>query len=77
MGRRNWCQVDWNPKNGELVFDLRVEKEKGVGTTVGYVVDSELRDGDGTHSHLLQLSHSCTCAQLAPELNFLRYCDPA
>ncbi|KAF8352304.1 hypothetical protein F5887DRAFT_23349 [Amanita rubescens] len=36
MGRRNWCQVDWNSKNGELVFDLRVEKEKGVGTTVSY-----------------------------------------
>jgi hypothetical protein len=38
MGKRNWCQVDWNPQNGELVFDLRIEKEKGVGTTVGYVV---------------------------------------
>ena len=38
MGKRNWCQVDWNPQNGELVFDLRIEKEKGVGMTVGYVV---------------------------------------
>jgi hypothetical protein len=51
MGRRNWCQVDWNPKNGELVFDLRIEKEKGVGTTVRYVVYSELHDRDRTHFH--------------------------
>ena len=41
MGKRNWCQVDWNPQNGELVFDLRIEKEKGVGTTVGYVVGQQ------------------------------------
>ncbi|KAM6500879.1 hypothetical protein JOM56_003893 [Amanita muscaria] len=36
MGKRNWCQVDWDPYSGELVFDLRVEQKKGVGTTVGY-----------------------------------------
>ncbi|KAK2460600.1 hypothetical protein APHAL10511_007070 [Amanita phalloides] len=36
MGRRNWCQVDWNPNSGELVFDLRIESQKGKGTTIGY-----------------------------------------
>ncbi|KAF8626225.1 hypothetical protein AX15_004912 [Amanita polypyramis BW_CC] len=37
MGRRNWCQITWESSTGELIFDLRVEKEKGIGTTVGYV----------------------------------------
>ncbi|KAJ7738523.1 hypothetical protein DFH07DRAFT_84470 [Mycena maculata] len=38
MGRRNWCQVKW--ENGDWVFEIRVEKEKGVGQTVGYSVRS-------------------------------------
>ncbi|KAG6831193.1 hypothetical protein H0H92_012333 [Tricholoma furcatifolium] len=38
MGRRNWCGVVWDERTGELVFDIRVEKEKGLGETVGYVV---------------------------------------
>jgi hypothetical protein len=38
MGRRNWCAVDWDPASGDLVFDIRVEKEKGYGHTVGYVI---------------------------------------
>ncbi|PFH52428.1 hypothetical protein AMATHDRAFT_74220 [Amanita thiersii Skay4041] len=38
MGKRNWCQIEWDPCNGELVFDLRVEKEKGLGDTVSYPV---------------------------------------
>ncbi|KAF5365719.1 hypothetical protein D9758_003279 [Tetrapyrgos nigripes] len=37
MGRRNWCQVSWDEGSGDLIFDLRVEKEKGAGTSVGYV----------------------------------------
>ena len=37
MGRRNWCQVDWDQQTGELNFDIRVEKEKGLGETVGSV----------------------------------------
>jgi hypothetical protein len=37
MGRRNWCQVDWDQLTGELNFDIRVEKEKGLGETVGCV----------------------------------------
>ncbi|TFK42983.1 hypothetical protein BDQ12DRAFT_677131 [Crucibulum laeve] len=38
MGQRNWCQVDWDTQTGELVFDIRVEKEKGYGVTAGYPV---------------------------------------
>jgi hypothetical protein len=37
MGQRNWCSVNWDQATGDLVFDIRVEKEKGIGTTVGYV----------------------------------------
>jgi hypothetical protein len=36
MGRRNWCSIRWDQKTGELSFDIRVEREKGVGETVGY-----------------------------------------
>jgi len=36
MGRRNWCQVHWD--EGDLVFEIRVEKEKGYGETVGYSI---------------------------------------
>ncbi|KAF8162955.1 hypothetical protein B0H34DRAFT_301294 [Crassisporium funariophilum] len=36
MGRRNWCSVVWEPTTGELIFDIRVEIEKGHGVTVGY-----------------------------------------
>ncbi|KAF8061567.1 hypothetical protein FPV67DRAFT_1563868 [Lyophyllum atratum] len=38
MGRRNWCKVVWEPQTGDLIFDIRVEKEKGLGETVGYSV---------------------------------------
>ena len=37
MGKRNWCAVNWDPASGDLIFDIRVEKEKGHGQTVGYV----------------------------------------
>lgn len=37
MGRRNWCSVRWDNATGDLEFDLRVEKVKGLGTTVGWV----------------------------------------
>ena len=36
MGKRNWCSVKWEP-SGNLVFDIRVEKQKGGGQTVGCV----------------------------------------
>lgn len=36
MGRRNWCSVRLENSTGELSFDIRVEKQKGVGETVGY-----------------------------------------
>ncbi|GLB35393.1 hypothetical protein LshimejAT787_0209580 [Lyophyllum shimeji] len=38
MGRRNWCKVEWDPQTGDMIFDIRVEKEKGLGETVGYSV---------------------------------------
>jgi len=38
MGRRNWCSVDWDQVTGDLIFDIRVEKAKGIGKTVGYAV---------------------------------------
>ncbi|KAF7304654.1 C-CAP/cofactor C-like domain-containing protein [Mycena kentingensis (nom. inval.)] len=36
MGQRNWCQVWW--EEGDWVFDIRVEKQKGAGETVGFSV---------------------------------------
>ncbi|TFK55220.1 hypothetical protein OE88DRAFT_1780304 [Heliocybe sulcata] len=38
MGRRNWCAVRWDQASGDLVFDICVEKEKGLGITVPYQV---------------------------------------
>ncbi|KAG9318865.1 adenylate cyclase associated N terminal-domain-containing protein [Chiua virens] len=38
MGRRNWCATWWDQSSGELVFDIRVEKGKGLGESVGYLV---------------------------------------
>lgn len=35
MGKRNYCMVNWEEQTGDLVFDIRVEKEKGYGETVG------------------------------------------
>ncbi|KIY51015.1 hypothetical protein FISHEDRAFT_37727 [Fistulina hepatica ATCC 64428] len=40
IGRRNYCQIDWDAKTGDLVFDIRLEKEKGIGQTVGRVYSS-------------------------------------
>ena len=37
LPRRNYCIVSYDEGSTSLVFDIRVEKEKGVGTTVGYV----------------------------------------
>jgi len=36
MGRRNWCSVMRDDMTGELEFDIRIEKVKGHGVTVGY-----------------------------------------
>ncbi|KAH7912158.1 hypothetical protein BJ138DRAFT_1005044 [Hygrophoropsis aurantiaca] len=38
MGRRNWCAAWWDFHTGEMVFDIRVEREKGVGDSVSYPV---------------------------------------
>ena len=37
MGARNWCSVKWSSSTGDLVFDIRVEKKRGWGETVGCV----------------------------------------
>ena len=42
MGRRNWCKVQYNDRTGEIQFDIRIEREKGVGKTVGYVYISNV-----------------------------------
>ncbi|KAF9484877.1 hypothetical protein BDN70DRAFT_871851, partial [Pholiota conissans] len=36
MGRRNWCSVEQDEQTGAMVFDIRVEREKGGGVTAGY-----------------------------------------
>ncbi|KAI0274398.1 hypothetical protein BGY98DRAFT_993844 [Russula aff. rugulosa BPL654] len=38
MGRRNWCSITLTQPSGDLLFDIRVEKETGYGETVGYSV---------------------------------------
>jgi len=35
MGRRNWCEITLEDTSGDLLFDIRVEKKKGYGETVG------------------------------------------
>ncbi|KAI9511315.1 hypothetical protein F5148DRAFT_1274284 [Russula earlei] len=35
MGRRNWCSITLKEPSGDLSFDIRVEKAKGRGETVG------------------------------------------
>lgn len=38
MGRRNWCSIVYDDPSGDFIFDIRVEREKGVGETVGCVL---------------------------------------
>ncbi|WFD32997.1 hypothetical protein MSPP1_004054 [Malassezia sp. CBS 17886] len=38
IGARNWCSVELNEATDELLFDLRVEKEKGSGEVKVYTV---------------------------------------
>ncbi|KAK7054953.1 hypothetical protein VNI00_003416 [Paramarasmius palmivorus] len=40
MGQRNWCLTSWDESTGDLIFDIRVEIEKGCGRTIGYPVRS-------------------------------------
>jgi len=35
-GARNYSTVEWDARTGELVFEIRVEKQKGQGETEGY-----------------------------------------
>ena len=34
-GSRNYVAVDWESNTGELKFDIRVEKQRGIGETEG------------------------------------------
>ena len=36
-GSRNYVTVDWEANTGELKFDIRVERERGIGETDGCV----------------------------------------
>jgi len=57
MGKRNWCAVDRDERTGDLVFDIRVETEKGCGVTVGYPVRTPppgWKPGRGNDSSLLK-----------------------
>jgi hypothetical protein len=40
MGRRNYTSVEYSTLKGDLIFDIRVEKEKGAGESVGFVFSS-------------------------------------
>jgi len=40
MGRRNWCCITLQEPSGGLLFDIRMEKEKGHGKTVGYRIEA-------------------------------------
>ncbi|TIA92650.1 hypothetical protein E3P81_01381 [Wallemia ichthyophaga] len=40
MPRRNWTSIEFDESTGNLVYDIRVEIEKGSGTTKGYVINS-------------------------------------
>lgn len=55
MGRRNWCAVWREMSSGEMVFDIRVEREKGFGKSVGYVCRLMVSGGIST---CLQVSSS-------------------
>jgi hypothetical protein len=43
MGKRNWTAVAMDEASTDLVFDIRVEYERGNGVTTGYVVLPLLR----------------------------------
>ncbi|KAH9977284.1 hypothetical protein BGW80DRAFT_1435953 [Lactifluus volemus] len=36
--RRNWCSITLEQPSGELLFDIRVEKARGHGETIGYPI---------------------------------------
>lgn len=70
MGRRNWTSVIWDDESGDLVFDIRVEIEKGNGVTKG--CGSSAHRGfvlrvDATE---LQVSHSSACATVVAITNW-------
>jgi hypothetical protein len=35
MGKRNYCMAERDEATGDLIFEIRVEKNRGEGETVG------------------------------------------
>jgi hypothetical protein len=67
MGRRNWCHAEVDKTTGDCIFDIRVEKEKGSGVTLGSV-----RFSIGSFIALLsklvfQVSHPCPATKMGVE----------
>ena len=56
MGRRNWCSIILESEG--LLFDIRVEKEKGQGETVEYGIFG-FQGFNPTYSHP-QVSYTST-----------------
>ncbi|TIC72570.1 hypothetical protein E3Q00_03843 [Wallemia mellicola] len=40
MPRRNWTSIEFDDETGDLVYDIKIEIEKGSGTTKSYVIKS-------------------------------------
>ena len=65
MGRRNYCEIDWDRSSGDVIFDVRIEKGKGVGQTVGcvsspYTIPSNCNPSSSSHS--MTLADCCSPA---------------
>ena len=75
MGRRNWCSVKWDPQNGDLVWDIRVEIQKGNGQTSGCVSFS-LCMRSSLIAHVRLPGTSCAPRRLAGTEYIHRYRSP-
>ena len=75
MGRRNWCSVKWDPQNGDLVWDIRVEIQKGNGQTSG-CVPCVSSCADCASTHVLPSDTSSAPRRLAGTEYIRRYCSP-
>ena len=65
MGRRNYCEIDWDRSSGDVIFDVRIEKEKGVGQTVGCVSSPStipLFCNPSSSCHSMTLANCCSPA---------------
>jgi hypothetical protein len=58
MAKRNWCSITLEQPSGELLFDIRVEKARGHGETIGHVIFNH--PGFLNLSSSLQVSYTST-----------------